>query len=520
MMRRLIFVSVLATVAAGGGPAQANEQSAVPRSATATVAPMAVASSAATLPDPSDPSWSKVFEDGFTQTHVATTDADPNYPAVYTTPEGRAIWRNIGSDKVINNCATVDTTGVGILTVKAVPRNAATATHPWRCRLTSTTTFGGGTYVFAARVKTHQSSGNLSSFWLNSALGGPYNEIDVIEDAGVVSHQSGCKASATLPSNHGTADGPYYGLNHTYYSTRTPADVGRKYCLPQGRATALHDGGFHTFHVEWTPGVPMRFYIDGELSAEFEAKYSVDSPLTAILTNVDKQNGSATSGFQVDWVKVWKKNPPPPPPACTENECFRAQLGAQAYTYRPGTNPADPLQARIVFDSKFYAATYPDVVAWANGKVASQGGNFYDHVQWHWLHYGIQAGRSGSATFDPQFYMQHNPDVAQAYGTFTGAAWHYVNHGRFEGRRGSIPFDAGWYRSRYGDLAGWDNASVLDHFTVYGLSEGRQGAPEFAPAWYMGVNADLRNAFGANNYRAGLSHWYANGRDEKRPGAP
>lgn len=482
----------------------------------------AVPSVAAALPDPGDPTWSKVFEDGFTQTHVATTDGDPTYPAVFTTPEGRAIWRNIGSEKVMNNCATVDTSGDGILTVNAKPRNADTATHPWRCRITSTSTFSGGTYVFAARVKVHASTGNLSSFWLNSALGGAYNEIDVIEDAGTVSHQQGCKATASLPSNHGTTDGPYYGFNHTYYSSRSPKDVGRKFCLPQGRATALHDGGFHTFHVEWTPGVPMRFFVDGVQSAEFPAQYSVDSPLTAILTNVDKQNGSATSGFQVDWVKVWKKNPPPPPPVCNDNECFRAQLGTQAYTYRPSSNEANPQLTRIVFDSKFYAATYPDVVAWANGKVASQGGNFYDHVQWHWLHYGIPWGRTGSATFDPIFYMNAQPDVSAAYGwnNYAGAISHYVSNGRFEGRRASLAFDPGWYRARYGDLAGWANWAVVDHFTVYGLSEGRQGAPEFAPAWYMAVNSDLRAVYGSNNYRAGLSHWYAHGRGEGRPGAP
>ncbi|QIM21133.1 hypothetical protein G7075_08330 [Phycicoccus sp. HDW14] len=301
--------------------------------------------------------------------------------------------------------------------------------------------------------------------------------------------------------------------------------VGRKHCTPQKIAQPLHDDAFHVVQAELSSSA-LTFSVDGVQRASFTGDYSRGVPLNAILTNLDKENlNNPARNFQVDWVKVWKKNtPPPPPPApvCNDNECFRAQLGVQDYTYRPSSNPADPQLARIVFDSKFYAATYPDVVTWANGKVATQGGNFYDHVQWHWLHYGIPWGRSGSASFDPIFYMNAQPDVSAAYGwnNYAGAISHYVAHGRFEGRRASIAFDAGWYRARYGDLAGWDNAAVLDHFTINGLSEGRQGAPEFAPAWYLAVNPDLRAAYGSNNYRTGLSHWYAHGRGEGRPGTP
>jgi phosphatidylserine/phosphatidylglycerophosphate/cardiolipin synthase-like enzyme len=213
--------------------------------------------------------------------------------------------------------------------------------------------------------------------------------------------------------------------------------------------------------------------------------------------------------------------PPPPPPVC-DNDCWRAQLGTQDYNYIENSNMSDPRLARIIFDRKFYAAAYPDVRPWAEGKVATQGGNFYDHVQWHWLNYGIPWGRAGSATFDPIYYMNNNYDVSLAYGwnNYNGAIGHFISYGRFEGRRGSTFFDPGYYRARYGDIAAWENWAVLDHFTVYGMSEGRQGSAQFAPAFYMGTYADLRAAYGSNGYRQGMSHWLAHGSAEGRQPIP
>ncbi|MBT9257473.1 hypothetical protein KMZ32_16360 [Phycicoccus sp. MAQZ13P-2] len=241
--------------------------------------------------------------------------------------------------------------------------------------------------------------------------------------------------------------------------------------------------------------------------------------------------GVATTLGERDWISKEDEpdprvpatpHPPPPPPAVCDNDCWRAQLGTQTYNYIENSNMADPRMARIIFDRKFYAAAYPDVRTWAEGKVATQGGTFYDHVQWHWLNYGIPWGRAGSPTFDSAYYLRNQGDVAAAYGStnYQGAIQHFVSNGRFEGRRGSPFFDPGYYKSRYGDLAGWDNASALDHFTVYGMSEGRQGSADFAPAFYMGTYADLRNAYGGNNYRAGMSHWYSNGSAEGRTPRP
>ncbi len=490
-----------------------------------------LAQTAQALPADGDPSWTKVFEDGFNLPHVVSTDTDGM--SVYTV-NGNPVWKNLGYKptssgawvpRPMNECATVDT-AAGVLTLKPFPNEdpADSTKTKWRCRITSTAQFGSGTYIFAARIKVHRSQGHLSSFWLNTAYGSglPTNEIDVIENTGAKSLATGCKASSTMPTNHGTTDGPYYGLNHTYYSSYSPI-TGLKHCLPQSAVTALMDDQFHTFHAEWAPGQYIRFYTDGTLSASYPSQYAKDFPLNAILTNIDKQNPNhPAQDFQVNWVKIWKKNPPPPPPACTENDCWRAQLGFYSYTYRPNSNMSDPRLARIIFDRQFYLDSYPDVLSWAQGKVQTQGGNIYDHAQWHWLNYGIAWGRMGAATFDPIYYMNAHPDVSAAYGwnNYQGAISHYITYGRFEGRRASVFFDPGHYKARYGDIAGAANYAVVDHFTNYGMDEGRQGSWDFAPAWYMGVNPDLRNAFGSNYYRRGMSHWISNGRNEGRRGAP
>lgn len=528
--RRIVGLVVLAGLTGGGVPAVAQ---AAPSVRAAPSVHTAVTAQA-TLPPDGDPSWTKVFEDGFNLPHVVSTDPVDGM-SVYTVG-GNPVWKNLGYKPIadgtwkprpMNECASVDQ-AAGILTLKPFPKTdpADPKKTLWRCRITSTAQFGSGTYIFAARIKVHTSQGHLSSFWLNTAPGGgPTNEIDVIENSGRKSLAKGCQASATMPTNYGTQDGPYYGLNHTYYSAYTPANTGYKYCLSQAATTPLQNDGFHTFHAEWSPGQYIKFYTDGTLSATYGPQYAKDTPLNAILTNIDKQNASnPAQDFQVNWVKVWKKNPPPPPPppAVCDNDCWRAQLGVESYNYILNSDMGDPRLARIIFDRKFYAAAYPDVRVWADNKVATQGGHFYDHVQWHWLNYGIPWGRQGSTTFDPIFYMNAQPDVSAAYGwnNYTGAIGHYISYGRFEGRRASAFLDPGFYRSRYGDLAGHVPYQLVDHFAVNGMSEGRQGSADFGPAYYLGTYADLRNAYGSNGYHAGMSHWISNGRAEGRLAVP
>ena len=497
-------------------------------------APAAAVGTTVSLPAPSDPTWTKVFEDNFTRPHqVATDPADGT--SLYTV-DGRVVWRNLGlkptADKgwvprPISDCAPVDT-AAGILTLKAFPNDnpdypdtSAEKTR-WRCRITSNAQFGNGTHIFAARLKLHTSTGHLSSFWLNTDArsGQGINEIDVIETSGSKSKADGCVGAGGVDTNTSA----YYGLNHSYYSRYTPR-TGYKHCLSRSSSTALLDDSFHTVHAELTPKQSIKFYVDGSLSATLPAEYAVDTPLNVILTNILKTGSASGKDVQVRWVKVWKKvtpPPPPPPPSCNDNECWRAQLGTYSYSYPPNSNPADPRLDRIIFDRRFYLERYPNVRAWAEQKKQTQGGTIFQHAEWYWLTYGAKRGEQGSATFDPKYYMAAQPDVAKAYGdiNYEGVMSHYLTYGRYEGRRASELFDPRWYRARYGDIAAAGGVDfAVWHFTVHGMDEGRQGAAGFAPAWYLGVNTDLRASYG-NNYRAGMTHWLAHGRAEGRRGTP
>lgn len=211
-----------------------------------------------------------------------------------------------------------------------------------------------------------------------------------------------------------------------------------------------------------------------------------------------------------------------PVPACNDNECWRSALGVYTYDFPETSNPNDPRLARIIFDRKFYVNTYGDVYAWAERKVAAEGGTIFKHGEQHWLDNGIAEGRTGAPTFHSAAYMSWNPDVAAAYGSnnYRAAITHYINHGRFEGRRASLFFDPANYKARYGDIAGFPNYAVVDHFANHGIDEGRQGSNDFAPAWYLGVNPDVQAVMGANYYRAAMHHWLQYGWSAGRPGVP
>ena len=472
----------------------------------------------ATLPpDEGDDTWQSVFSDTFQDPH-AFREKD-----LLATTGGaqEVVWSNVGT-RTMSQCASIVD---GVLKLRSVPKwsgvTGADGGPLMNCRLTTTKSFGGGTHLFAARVKLHTSTGHRSAFWWNGTDGRTMAEIDVFENEGLLDHPDGCTGSSTMVTNQSG----FYGLNHAFYAEYQPANVGSKHCFDKTLSHGLLDDQFHTVHAILSPGEHVQFYVDGQLSATFGPQYAKSFSVNAILTNA----GAETAGdFEVQWVKVWKKRgaapqPPAPSPGCAANDCLRAELGTYApYIYLANSNATDPRLARIVFDRRFYFDTYADVQAWAHDKVAAQGGNIWDHVEWHWLNYGVPGGRTGSATFDPIYYMNAHPDVAAAYGqtNYTGAISHYIGTGRFEGRRASVFFDPAYYRARYKDLEGWTDHAVLDHFTHLGMDEGRQGSAEFAPAHYLGTHADLQGAFGSNYYRRGMSHWLSKGHLEGRSPAP
>lgn len=84
-----------------------------------------------------------------------------------------------------------------------------------------------------------------------------------------------------------------------------------------------------------------------------------------------------------------------------------------------------------------------------------------------------------AAVFDPEYYLQNNPDVARITGyDYTAAIRHFQSAGMNEGRRANEDFDPSFYRADNPDLAaifGNEWWRYYEHYITHGLSEGRRG---------------------------------------------
>lgn len=94
-----------------------------------------------------------------------------------------------------------------------------------------------------------------------------------------------------------------------------------------------------------------------------------------------------------------------------------------------------------------------------------------------------------AAPFSEEFYLQNNPDVAEAHakGDIADLRAHYVEHGYFEGRPGAAPpINEAYYTSTYRDVADavtrGDVKSGTEHYLRSGAAEARIPAPELKPA--------------------------------------
>ena len=137
----------------------------------------------------------------------------------------------------------------------------------------------------------------------------------------------------------------------------------------------------------------------------------------------------------------------------------------------------------------------------------------------HFVTYGMNEGRQGSAEFDVKAYKNRYKDLKAAYGNNNAKYyWHYINSGKKEGRNGkpgkvskptttwngvdySAVYDYNDYISKNKDVKkafGTDDVSVLRHFVIYGMKEGRQAKSTFDVVSYQNAYSDLRKAFGTD----------------------
>ncbi|MDD4913603.1 MAG: glycosyltransferase family 2 protein [Methylococcales bacterium] len=109
----------------------------------------------------------------------------------------------------------------------------------------------------------------------------------------------------------------------------------------------------------------------------------------------------------------------------------------------------------------------------------------------------------GVADFDPDWYLDQNPDVRQLG---LDPYQHYMEHGRNEGRHPL--FDRDWYVLNYPDVAE-SGMAPLQHYLAFGKQERRH--PAFDADWYLSLYPDIAEA-GADPRQHYLLHGKQEGR--------
>lgn len=145
------------------------------------------------------------------------------------------------------------------------------------------------------------------------------------------------------------------------------------------------------------------------------------------------------------------------------------------------------------FDEDYYLKHNPDVAA------AIKAGIFHSGYE-HYTAFGQREGRMvvnsiNDPYYNESYYLALNPDVATAVyqGTYQSGYEHYLKWGKAEGRQMSPWFDAQYYLDHNKDVkdAGLDPQM---HFNTYGYKEGRNPSPYVDMTAYLKANPDIAAA--------------------------
>lgn len=103
----------------------------------------------------------------------------------------------------------------------------------------------------------------------------------------------------------------------------------------------------------------------------------------------------------------------------------------QSGTSISSLQPQPQLPAANVFDEKFYLENNPDVAEAVRNRAYPNG----------FAHYNEHGRREGRApSFDEEYYLSRNPDVARGVrmGQYRSGREHWDRFGKFEGRPGGV----------------------------------------------------------------------------------
>lgn len=192
----------------------------------------------------------------------------------------------------------------------------------------------------------------------------------------------------------------------------------------------------------------------------------------------------------------------------TMADIFRVYSHAGEWlTFATSINTLNPL--KFTFDPEVYYNMYPDLQA--------AFGYNEEALYNHWITCGISEGRTASVFFDVKYYLEHNSDVAAAFGqtNYSAAYKHFMQFGYKEPRAFSPVYDSTYYSNKYSDLRSLSCADLINHYFVHGLREGRQASRSFSPSKYKKYNADVAKAY-KNDWTRYAFHYTVYGINENR----
>ena len=291
--------------------------------------------------------------------------------------------------------------------------------------------------------------------------------------------------------------------------------------------------------TDYVPVYDFSYYIN--TYPDLKAAYG-NNPAGALLHFVTygmKEGRQGSSSFSV---QVYKENYADLR-AAFGNNLASYYLHYIQYGKREGRNATSEIESKAettlngidysaVYDFNYYISKYPDIKA-------AYGNNPAGALR-HFVTYGMDEGRQGSASFYVWYYRGNYADLIMAYGDDLKPYYlHYVRFGQKEGRVATrkIPtnvmfydgvdyanvYDFCYYTKRYPDIMaafGHDPAGAIRHFIQYGIKEGRQAESSFNVISYQNNYPDLRAAFGtdSSDLVKYVMHYLKFGKSEGRSG--
>ncbi len=172
---------------------------------------------------------------------------------------------------------------------------------------------------------------------------------------------------------------------------------------------------------------------------------------------------------------------------------------------------------------------------WLNSDLQQALGLDMEKLNYHYTSFGIHEFRKSSFAFDPVYYLQKYPEIYldQEYSGPSGAARHWAVIGLANGYESSPVFNPDYYLEHNSDVAaacGYNpngtfeekksaRIKALIHYNTYGVWEGREASENFNVYTYYDLNPDLHPFFDINKpidrFRL-IVHYLQYGRNEGR----